>query len=260
MELKSIATRHCSVSYFEGGSGPPLVFLHGLTGVSGDDPFLERLAEHFHVFAPLIPGYGESEECREIRDMLDFTLHTWDVVEALALNRPVLVGHSLGGMIASEMAAVAPRDLASLALLAPLGLWLDAHPVADIFATLPYEMPELLYHDVELGKAFLTTGAGLDDLDALKAFFIINARQLGMAGRLLFPIPDRGLARRLYRIKAKTTVIWGGSDRLAPPVYAEEFARGIAGSTLRIIREAGHMVQLEKPAETAAAILALCGP
>ena len=75
---------------FHGGSGAPLVFLHGAGGVTAADPFLARLAAKFRVFAPLLPGYGDSEECAALRDMLDFTLHTWDVVETLGLRDPIL--------------------------------------------------------------------------------------------------------------------------------------------------------------------------
>ena len=155
----------------------------------------QKLAESFHVYAPLIPGYGDSEECHEIRDMLDFTLHSWDVVDALGLKDPILVGHSMGGMIAAEMAAVCPNEVSRLALIAPAGLWLDDHPVADIFTKLPYEMPALLFHDAEAGKARLTTGLAMDDPKFLQTFLVTNARQLGMAGRLLFPDPRARIVR-----------------------------------------------------------------
>ena len=105
MELKTVQTHHVPVRYYEGGEGPALVFLHGAGGVTADDPLLAALAKTHRVYAPLVPGYGDSDECPEIRDMLDFTLHAWDVVAALALKDPILVGHSMGGMIAAEMAA-----------------------------------------------------------------------------------------------------------------------------------------------------------
>src|SRR5271170_1760959 len=111
MELKTVKTEHVPVRYYEGGKGQSLVFLHGAGGLDLDQGFLSALSEKFHVYAPLIPGYGDSEECAELRDMLDFTLHTWDVVAALGLEDPILVGFSMGGMIASEMAAVASRDV-----------------------------------------------------------------------------------------------------------------------------------------------------
>ncbi len=254
MELKTVQTRHVPVRYLTGGSGPALVFLHGAGGVTAEDPLLAELAKTHTVHAPLVPGYGDSEEAPEIRDMLDFTLHTWDVVEALGLKDPILVGHSMGGMIAAEMAAVAPNDISRLALIAPAGLWDDEHPIADLFATLPYEMPALLFHDAEAGAAMMTAGRDVTDPGFLQAYLVTNARQLGMAGRILFPIPERGLHQRLCRIRARTVIVWGDSDRLIPPVYAHGFKKGIAGAELVSIPEAGHMVTLEKPQLVAEAV------
>lgn len=254
MELKTVQTRHAPVRYIEGGSGPDLVFLHGAGGVTPEDPFLAALARTHHVYAPLVPGYGDSEEAPEIRDMLDFTLHTWDVVAALGLKDPILVGHSMGGMIAAEMAAVQPNDVSRLGLIAPAGLWDDVHPIPDVFAALPYEMPALLFHDAAAGAAMLTAGRDVEDPGFLQQYLVTNARQLGMAGRILFPIPERGLQQRLYRIKARTVIVWGDSDRLIPPVYAHGFKKGIAGAELVSIPEAGHMVILEQTAAVAEAI------
>jgi pimeloyl-ACP methyl ester carboxylesterase len=254
MELKTVQTHHVPVRYLEGGSGPDLVYLHGAGGITAEDPLLNLLAKTHHVYAPLVPGYGDSEEAPEIRDMLDFTLHTWDVVAALGLKDPILVGHSMGGMIAAEMAAVAPNDVSRLALVAPAGLWDDDHPIADLFSLMPYEMPQMLFHDAAAGAAMLTAGRNVEDPNFLQTYLVTNARQLGMAGRILFPIPERGLASRLYRIKAKTVVVWGDSDRLVPPFYAHGFKKGIAGAELVSIPEAGHMVVLEKPDQVAEAI------
>jgi pimeloyl-ACP methyl ester carboxylesterase len=254
LELKTVATPHVPVRYLEGGKGAPLVFLHGAGGATTVDPFLNKLADKYHVYAPLLPGYGDSEECPELRDMLDFTLHTWDVVDALKLKDPLLVGHSMGGMIAAEMAAIAPHDVTRLALIASAGLWVDSLPIPDMFATLPFEMPKLLFHNVEAGTAMMTAGLTLDDPKFLQNYLVTNARQMGMAGRILFPIPERGLSQRLYRIKAKTILIWGDSDKLIAPPYAQAFKKGIAGSELVAIPEAGHLVTLEKPDQVISAI------
>lgn len=254
MELKTVQTRHVPVRYYEGGAGPDLVYLHGAGGVTEADPFLAALAETHHVYAPLVSGYGDSEEAPEIRDMLDFTLHAWDVVEALGLKDPILVGHSMGGMIAAEMAAIAPNDVSRLALIAPAGLWDDDHPIPDIFAMLPFEMPQLLFHDAAAGAAIMTAGRNVEDPGFLQAYLVANARQLGMAGRILFPIPERGLAQRLYRIKARTVLVWGDSDRLVPPAYAHAFKKAIKGAELVSIPEAGHMVIVEKTAAVVEAV------
>ena len=257
MELKTVSTRRVPVRYYEGGSGKRLVFLHGAGRLDDDLPFLNALAEKFHVYAPLIPGYGDSEECPELRDMLDFTLHTWDVVEALGVKDPILAGLSMGGMIAAEMAAIAPNDVSGLALIAPAGLWLDEHPIPDIFALMPYELPHYLFYDEEEGKRRMTPDGDMGDPRFLQGFLVQNARQLGAASKILFPIPERGLASRLYRIKAKTVVIWGACDRLIPIAYAYAFHRAIAGARLTVIPEAGHMAPFEKTAEVVGAIAGL---
>jgi pimeloyl-ACP methyl ester carboxylesterase len=254
MQTKTVKTRHAEVRYLTGGKGEPLVFIHGAGGVTEDDPLLAALAERHQVFAPFLPGFGDTEPAESLRDMLDFTLHTWDVVEALGLNDPILVGHSMGGMIAAEMACVAPGDVSRLVLICPVGLWLDEHPLPDLFSMMPYDLPGYLFHDPAAGAAMLGAGLNMADPELLKAFLIRNARQLGMAGKILFPIPERGLKERLYRIKAKTTIIWGESDRLALPVYGPAFQAAIAGSRLVSIPEAGHMVTLEKTGEVATLI------
>ena len=257
MELKTVQTHRVPVRYYEGGRGQPLVFLHGAGGILPGDPFLDRLAAKCHVYAPLVPGYGDSQEAPQLRDMLDFTLHTLDVVDALGLKDPVLAGHSMGGMIAAEMAALAPRDFSKLALIAPAGLWLDAHPIPDLFAMLPYEMPPYLFHDVEAGTRLMTAGVALDDPEWLKGFLVMNARQMGAASKLLFPVPERGLSERLYRVKAKTLLVWGASDRFIPPVYGEAFRRSIKGAQLVVIPKAGHLLTMEQPDEVAGALAQL---
>ncbi len=235
------------IQVFEAGQGRPLVFLHGAGGITEDNPFLAALARRWHVFAPLLPGYGDSEGAEELRDMLAVTLHSFDVVDALGLDRPILVGHSMGGMIAAEMAAVAPREVERLGLIAPAGLWLDEHPVPDLFSKLPHELPALLFHDPALGERMMTAGGDLDDPKFLEAFIIRNTRQLAMAGKILFPIPDRGLDERLYRIRAKTVLIWGDNDRVIAPAYGDAFCRGIADAELIRVASAGHMVIVEQP-------------
>ena len=90
-------------------------------------------------------------------------------------------------------------EIARRCLLAPAGLWLDDHPITDIFSKLPYELPGLLFHDVDAGGKLLAPGGDMNDPEFLKQFLVMNARRLGMAGKMLFPIPDRGL-ENLYLI------------------------------------------------------------
>jgi pimeloyl-ACP methyl ester carboxylesterase len=267
MDSRTIETRggRTKVRVYEGGSGEPLLFLHGAGGLLPDDPFLEALARRYRVAAPLLPGYQDSEGADALRTMLDFTLWGFDVLDALGVERPLLVGHSMGGMIAAEMAAVCPHDVRRLALVAPAGIWLESHPIPDLFALLPFELPPLLFHDPALGAKLMTGGLLMEggppgpDLDFakliqlfedsafLQSFLLDQARRLGTAGKILFPVPERGLAERLYRVTAKTVLIWGESDRLIPPVYAEAFHRLLPHAELVRVAEAGHMAPYEKP-------------
>ena len=160
----------------------------------------------------------------------------------------------MGGMIAAEMACVAPRDLGKLALVAPAGIWIEEHPIPDIFTLLPYEIPGILFRDAAKGAALLTGGLDMNDMEALKRFYIENSRRMAMAGKLLFPVPNRRLSKRLYRLTAETLIVWGADDQLIPPVYAPRWASLIPRSTAVEIAEAAHMLPYEQPEALVAAL------
>jgi len=254
--LIEVAGRH-QIRVYEGGSGPELLYLHGAGGLLPNDPFLARLAHSYRVSAPLLPGYEDSDSTQQLRTMLDFTLFGFDVWQALRLEDPLLVGHSMGGMIAAEMAAVSTHAVHRLALVCPAGLWLEEHPIPDLFAKLPFELPELLFADPARHSALLSSGGDFNDPEFLTEFLVGNARRMGTASKILFPIPERGLAERLYRIQATTQIIWGREDRLIPSAYAEAFHNGIAGSRVTLIGAAGHMVPYEQTEAVVSAIAAL---
>jgi pimeloyl-ACP methyl ester carboxylesterase len=254
IDLIKLPTHHGEIHVLQGGSGQDVVFLHGATGLEADNPFLLKLAEKYRVTAPLLPGFGKSDECTSIRDMQDVTLHTLDVLEAFGLKKPILAGHSMGGMIAAEMAAVAPNEVDKLVLIAAAGLWIEEHPSPDIFSLLPKEFPPLLFHDADFGQRMMTADIDISDPAFLIPFLVNNSRQMGMAGKFLFPIPERGLKERIHRIKARTVLVWGDSDRIFPAPYAHAFKDAIPGSELVIVAEAGHMVTVEKPEPVIAAM------
>jgi pimeloyl-ACP methyl ester carboxylesterase len=241
--------------------GRPVLFLHGVAGLLDDHAFLDRLAERYRVVAPELPGYGESRGEELFEDMLDFALHGWDVVEGLGLggSRPSLIGHSLGGMIAAEMACLAPAAIDRLVLIDALGLWLDEHPIPDLFSFLPFEFGDVLFKDAARGVAALTGGLDFSDDAALRDFFVVNARRLGTAGKMLFPVPNRRVAKRLYRLTAETLVVWGEDDRLVPPAYADRWAELLPCASVARVAGAGHMVPYEQPEALASEVRAFLG-
>jgi pimeloyl-ACP methyl ester carboxylesterase len=250
-----IATRRgIDIEVRSGGSGPDLVWFHGLVGLAAEEPALEALVERFTVHAPIWPGYGAIDNEGAIEDMLDFALLGWDVVDALDLRRPHLVGHSFGAMVAAEMACVARDDLDRLALVAPFGLWLDEHPIPDPFAVLPFELTELLFTDTANADRLLSAGADMASDEGLAEFMVANSRRLGTAGKIMFPIPNRRLSKRLYRVTAPTLVVMAAGDRLITEPYGPAWASAIDGARVTTIDGSGHMVNLERPEELADAV------
>src|SRR5262249_59059281 len=124
------------------------------------------------------------------------------------------LGHWRGGITGAERACVATRSLATRALLAPAGLWIDSLPIPDLFSMLPFELVAVLFADPKNGEKFLTGGIDFTNMDALTQFLVGNARRLGTAGKILFPIPDRRLSKRLYRLAAPTLLVLGNQDTL----------------------------------------------
>lgn len=249
-----------TVRYYQYGKGAPLVYLHGAGGLPAFTPDLEVLSQHFTVTAPLHPGFGSSGEENFHESVLAFTLHTWDVLDALGINEAILVGHSMGGMLAAEMAALEPRRVKKLVLVGAAGLWLEDCPTADFFAMTPEELAAAVFYDPQsdLAKAFLAVP---QDPDAANEVIIQRLKGLATAARFLWPVPDRGLNERLYRVKAPTLLLWGEGDKIVPPRYAQAFKELLTGSEkvkISLIPKAGHMPLLEQTQPATKAILEFC--
>ena len=231
-----------------GGDGPPLLYLHG---AAGPRTFPEGLARQFSVVAPSLPGYGGADGLDRLDDPIDLALYGLELAETLGMARPHLVGHFLGGMMAAEMAALSPPSVGRLALVSPAGLWRDDAPSADLLAL----------SAAELRAAMLSPSTPADGPVATAVREALEATRmpdLAAAGKFLWPLPDRGLRRRAYRIQAPTLILWGAGDRLNPPAYAAEFQELIAGSQTATLPQAGHLPMLEQPeafAETVANFL-----
>ena len=246
------------VDVWTAGDGPPLVFLHGVAGLPTWPDWLDAFAANYRIVAPVLPGFGESTGLDDLTDFLDLTLYHLDLFDTLGVERPVIVGHSLGGVIAAEIAAIANTAVSKLALVDPFGLWDDENPVADIFATTVKDTAQLSWADPE---AALQRGLYSipDDVDAKKVAVIDRAKSLSTAGKFLWPIPDKGLRKRIHRIAAPTLLIWGESDKIVPPSYGGLFQDRIAGSRLVTIPDAGHYPMLERPEPFIAALQEFLG-
>jgi pimeloyl-ACP methyl ester carboxylesterase len=227
------------------GAGAPLLWLHGVFGFDASDPLVQALTGSYDVIAPVQPGFADTSELVDLMDVHDLAQHYDDILVALGLSSVTVVGHSFGAMVGAELATRRQDAVGALVLLSPLGLWNDDYPVTDLFA-LPYaEMPSLLY--VDPGKA--SGRADTTTLDGNVERLVTLAQALTSVAKFLWPIPDRRLRTRLYRIVAPTLVVFGEQDAFVPPRYADDFTAGLPAGQSATVPDAGHMLQLEQPDE-----------
>jgi len=237
------------------GQGPPLVFLHPAGGLRWD-PLVQALAERFTVHAPELPGTSpeDPEAIYRIDDLWDLVLIYLDLLDALGLERPLLVGHSFGGMLGAELMATQPERFPRAVLVAPVGLWREDAPIPNFIIAPAQELPRLLFADPEgpIARRFFTPP---EDPEEARLARVRYVWALACSGKFLWPIPDRGLWKRLHRVRTPTLLVWGRQDRLALPVYAEEFARRMPHARVAWIDGAGHLPQLEQRETTLQAVL-----
>jgi pimeloyl-ACP methyl ester carboxylesterase len=230
------------------GEGAPLVYLHGPWGLTVDLPFVDLLARTNMVYAPRHPGTttGDTEAIHCIDTLHDLLVYYAELFEQLQLSSAPLVGHSFGGMVACEIAATMPDLAERLVLIDSVGLWRDDQPVKNWMIFSDQEREAALFADPkgEVAGRFLAVP---DDIDARADFIWSQA----CTGKFVWPIPDKGLARRIHRITAPTLVIWGARDGVIAPTYADEFASRIPGTRVERIDAAGHLPHLEQPESVA---------
>ncbi|NIP92140.1 MAG: alpha/beta hydrolase [Akkermansiaceae bacterium] len=124
---------------------------------------------------------------------------------------------------------------------------------------LPHEWPPVLSHDPAFAMQLLTAGVNFEDPAVLEKFLVDNAKRMGTAGKILFPIPNRRLSKRLYRLRAETLIAWGRSDKLIGPAYGERWAELLPKAKLEWFDNAGHLLPYETPEPFVAAVAKFLG-
>ncbi len=246
--IETVSVRHCALEakVKVAGAGPPVVYLHAAGGPVWD-PFLDALAECHTVYAPDHPGTGDTarEAIHRVPSLWDLVLIYDELLDGLGLERVPLVGASFGGMVACEVAAHRRAAITRLVLLDPLGLWRDDTPVTQYMTMMPAELAMTLFDDPD-GPAARAALALPSDPGELAIAMADRVWALGATGKFVWPIPDRGLARRLHRVSAPALIVWGERDRLISSVYAREFADRLSDARVEIVPGAGHVPQLER--------------
>jgi pimeloyl-ACP methyl ester carboxylesterase len=245
VEVQGIATH-----LFEAGNpaAHPLLYLHGMLDGNQWLDYHKAMARHFHVFVPDIPGFGLTARPNWMRDISDYVFYVRDLLDALGLEKPFIVGHSIGGWIAAEIAAWYPDRVSKLVLTGALGLRIKETPMPDIFAMGPEEI---------IGTSFANPMAALPLMpsEISVEYMFAQYKQLTTLASLLWnPGYDPKLARRLARVQCPTLLLWGEHDRLIASAYGELYQTLIADSSLEKLAGAGHMPMFEQPEAWSSAI------
>lgn len=241
-------------AYRRRGAGVPVVYLHGGELTRLWLPFVEELANVHDVVAPEHPGFGDTPAPDTLEDFSDYILHYDALLDALELEDVHLVGHSLGGWIAAELAVFYPRRFRSLTLITPTGLRVAdriASPGLNSFRLDPSEKLDVLLNGrgERYQEFFVQEGAPGDVVQA----FAENTTRAKLSWN---PRYDRRLDHRLPRIKAASLVIAAEEDRLATDAVSKAYARLIPAARRVVVpgpdgERSAHLVQLEQPTEVA---------
>ncbi|HJS77762.1 MAG TPA: alpha/beta hydrolase [Burkholderiales bacterium] len=231
----------CKTHLQRGGRGEPLLFLHGANGAPVVLPFMEKLAQRFDVLIPEHPGYGKSDEPEWLENIHDIAYFYLDFLKQLNLKKVTVVGSSMGGWIAMEMAVRDTARLKSLVLSSPAGIAAPGVRAADIFLMAQEDLIKNLFFDEKLAQARL---AQPEDID-------ISLKNRHTTARLAWEprLHDPYLPKWLHRIDVPVKIVWGRQDRILPVAFADVYRKLLPKADISIVENCGHLPHAEKPDE-----------
>jgi len=231
----------CKTHLRRGGAGEPLLFLHGASGAPVVMPFMEKLAQRFDVLVPEHPGWGGSDEPEWLENIHDVAYFYLNFLKQLNLRNVTIVGSSMGGWIAMEIAVRDTSRIKSLVLVSPAGIAAPGVLPADIFLMPPEEVVKDLFFDEKLAQARL---AQPEDVD-------ISLKNRHATARLAWEprLHDPYLGKWLHRIEVPVKIVWGREDRILPVGFVDEFKRLLPRAEIHILEKCGHLPHAEKADE-----------
>lgn len=243
----SYQTEYCTVRgtkirMLKGGSGDPLFFFHGANGLEEWGDVFTELAKNYTVYCPEHPGYGLSDINENIDSVEDLAYFYFDLINELNLENVSLIGASLGGWLAVEMAIIAPHKIDKLVLVDAAGIRVEGVKVPDIFMMKPTELVENAYYSEEIKQEIIE---GMDEEAELEREVLKNRMATAhLAWNPYFHNPK--ILNRIHRVTMPTHIVWGKEDNIFPVEYGEKYNELIPQSTIEIIEDAGHRPHEEK--------------
>jgi pimeloyl-ACP methyl ester carboxylesterase len=242
---ETISVGGIAVHTWVGGQGDPLLVLHGAGGNRGWRRWIERVAERFTVWAPTHPGFGRSGDADWMEGIDDLARFYLWFIDAARLRRPHVLGHSIGGWIAAEMAVMSPASMDKVVLVAPTGLKPETGEILDVFYYPPAQLVQMNVHDPK-------TIPEWDELfgrPPTPAELEIAVRNREMTARLTWKpyMHNPRLGPFLPRVTNPALIVWGREDRVVPAVCGEQYRRLLPNATLTVLDRCGHLPPIEQP-------------
>ena len=237
------------------GKGRPLLMLHGGGGPVAGMPFADRLAERFGIIAPTHPGFAGTRIPEHFNRVDDLVFLYLDLLDELDLKDVVLMGFSMGGWVAAELATMTTERLSKLILVDAVGVKVggrEDRDIADVFGLPPEQLAKKMFHDPSRAP----------DINALtpEQLEIVAGNRMALGVYTWDPfMHNPKLPRRLHRIDVPTHFIWGASDGVVTVDYGRAFCKMISGATMTVIEKAGHSPQSEQPGAFVDAVFSFAG-
>lgn len=240
---ETISVRGTNIRLLRGGTGEALVYLHGAAGGGRWLPGLDALSRHYTVYAPEHPGFGKSDDLPSVDNMTDLAFFYLDFLDQMNIESAIVVGSSLGGWLALELAVIAPQHVKKMILLDSAGIRVEGVTIKNqIFLMQPEEVLQALYLDKSIAEQIAKISTA--DPEAAE----MAGRNRRMAARLAehpyFHNPK--LRKRLHRVKMPVLVMWGEKDEIFPINHAYEFIKILPDVVLSVIANCGHLPLQEK--------------
>ena len=249
---RTISVAGAEIELFEGGEGTPLLFLHSAQGVGAGDPSLALLAKNRRVIAPSHPGFGKSALPDWI-DSIDDVAHIYlELMDQLGLASVDMMGCSVGGWIAAEIATKVPERIKHLVMVGPVGVKTgtpDKLDIPDMFAAPQDKLAKLLFHDP---VKYRVDPSKLSD-EQLNTM-VRNRETLALLTWEPY-MHNPKLKHRLHRINRPALFVRGESDGLISAQYLERYAALVPNARIATIAAAGHAPQVEQPQALATQVL-----
>lgn len=232
------------------GKGPAMLYLHGANGAADVLPFMDELAKNFDVLVPEHPGFGMSDEPDWLENIHDLAYFYLGLLDQLGLPSVHVVGSSIGGWLAMELAIREPSRFKSLVLVGAAGIRLREAVPGDIFLWNPETMVRNTFHDPAIVEKMLSAPAPTADQQDILLKNRHTVAALAWQPRLHNPF----LHKWLHRVTMPVKLVWGADDKIMPLAVGQALQKLLPNSHLDVFNQCGHLPQIERAAEFSASV------